>query len=177
MFSQDGLQSIPLDSVSFAWTSQSLAAVMPRPLPGVRDWCANNALASIRMSCVLLLHVIDQLKKSDVTSLKLSVVDCQLHILNSMLLENCPVGCLSDLSGFVEQSLVDLGVSASSSDLSVATHSQFARGLPDVILKPLDAIMKHPNLSRLQELTQVICGEEGIYPVQFTFTVIESQTH
>jgi hypothetical protein len=158
---QDGPQSIPPDCVSFAWTSRSLAAVQPRPLPSANDWCADIALASVRTSCALFLHITDQIKKSDVEPLKLSAIDCQLHVLNRMLLENCPVGFLGGLSAFVEQSLGDCRVSACGSFASVAAVSQLARNLPEVILRPLDAVMRHPNLSRLQELAQDVYCEEG----------------
>jgi len=165
---QDGSLSSSLQLVPFTCKSRSLAAVWPRPLPTASDWCRDVTMSSIRTISSLFLHVVNQLKQTD-SSLTSNAIDCRLQAVTSLLLENCPVECLSSLSVFLNKSLCESSGSDSKDNDSrvfvsdnIRKSSLFSECFPDVTFKALKSVAKHPNLSRLEELAQRTCCEKGI---------------
>ena len=165
---EDHHLSASLDLASSSSTNQSLAAVWPHPLPSATDWCRDVSASSIRTVSALFLHVVNRLKHTSKNSCMSTAVDCQLQVVTNLLLENCPVDCLSSLSAFLGKSLGENSVSDANDNnsgviLSGNTRkgSLFSVWFPEATMDSLKSTAKHPNLSRLEELTQSTCCEKG----------------
>lgn len=151
------LDHISHDFTPIGWSSGSLAAVWPRPLPSANDWCDDAARASVSTMSALFRHIVASRSKSLST---LGDRSCQLSVAASVLLENCPVSLLSLLISHLKKE-IPLPQSVSSESSTSLFSDVIHSCMTETVLKPFERMIEHPNLSRLEQLAQRAVADLG----------------
>jgi len=151
----------PSSGLSSSCDVDSLAAVLPTALPSEHDYCNDVHMAIVRSASALFLHLLDSVKHN-------SSLESALHLLQPasvILLSACPVSCYDLLVTYFQSSVV--GVLAAKTivptltDVEVVDGQQFWSLLPDIIVEPVRAVARHPNIDKLKEMTttvELLCG-------------------
>lgn len=144
--------------------SHSLAAVLPTALPAEHDYLSDVRMATVRSVSALFLYLLDSVKQNS-SSASVTDVLRLLQPASAILLSACPVSCYDLLVTYLQSSIVNVSSAQTSvltlTDVEMIDSQQFCSLLPDVILVPVRAVARHPNIARLKEMTaavDTVCG-------------------
>ena len=138
--------------------SQSLAAIMPAALPNEHDYCNDVHMATVCSASALFLHLLDSVKQSCSSESVTDTVSL-LQPASLTLLSACPVSCYYLLVTYLQSSAAaKTSVSAGS---EFDESRQFCSLLPNIITEPFKAVIRHPNIAKLKEMTKSVQPMSG----------------